>query len=53
VSALTDVDRAAIERDAIGIIRDMLGTGYVPDYYRNLAGPIVGLVEHWAERGGS
>lgn len=46
---MTESFHDRIERTMTALIRDLLGSGYVPDYYRNLAGPFVAACEQFIE----
>ena len=47
---LTDEELANLRLDASSAVKDIVGPGYVPGFYQNEAGSIVGLVEHWVDR---
>jgi hypothetical protein len=47
---LTDEELANLRLDASAAVKDIVGPGYVPGFYQNEAGSIVGLVEHWVDR---
>lgn len=39
--SMTPEFQARIERDFAGLMRDHMGSGYVPEFYSNEAGPFV------------
>ena len=41
--------QARIERDMTGLMRDQMGGGYVPDFYRNEAGPFIAACESFVQ----
>lgn len=46
---MNEADRKALARDMYAAVRDLMGSGYVPDYYMQLASDFVMVAEGYVD----